>query len=212
MGPGVLGDAGCLHGRVRTDRMMAPPRIHAGFILAPFAVALCACIGPPPIPGDYGSGSGSTTGSPDGATSSRPTTAADSDPDSSGRPDPPSTDSGPMSGVDSGASSSSTTNGKTSGSGEPTPDYGPCPCERDQSPAQINGVDGCYCAPMCSDRVPCPRLPQGEGMAACLLVSGRGAVPDRCVVICQRDDVCPFGGTCTPTLTPGVNICTHPDP
>ncbi|MCH9680399.1 MAG: hypothetical protein K0V04_03110 [Deltaproteobacteria bacterium] len=96
--------------------------------------------------------------------------------------------------------------------GEPFPDYGPCPCGPDQLEAVLAGVDGCFCSPACDDAmmISCPD-PQTGASPGCGIVSmGTGGTPTHCILVCDARDECPLGASCLPVRNPGVNICTFP--
>ncbi len=138
--------------------------------------------------GTSSSSDGGTSSSGDGGTSS-------------------SSDGGISSSSDDGTSSSS---GGSSSGGMPGVGYGPCPCMGGETEIQLQGVNGCYCAPPCDfNLMNCPD--PGTGAApTCAVTLMAGADPTLCVLICMVDAECPMGATCEPVPGAGASICTHP--
>lgn len=56
-------------------------------------------------------------------------------------------------------------------------DYGPCDmCAPGEMPVSINGVEGCFCSPMC-DGMSCPPPNEGTATAQCVLTFEMGQPP-----------------------------------
>lgn len=99
------------------------------------------------------------------------------------------------------------------GACEPLPggsDYGGCAmgCPAGEMPVSIEGIEGCFCSPMCGEGMPCPPPNEGTATAMCVLTFNPMDPPSQCALICAGDMDCPTGATCTDVG--GGSICMHP--
>ena len=145
----------------------------------------------------------------DGLTSGGSTDSGDSDPtdptdaETSSDPTFDPTDPTDPTGDDGSESTGDPTGGGTS-------NYGDCnSCAGDEMPVAIEGIEGCFCSPVC-DGKSCPAPTEGTADAVCALTFEAGGDPTQCALICDSSAQCPDGATCEDAG--GASICMHPSP
>lgn len=93
--------------------------------------------------------------------------------------------------------------------------YRPCDaCLADEIPLTLDGLPGCYCAPLCDgDGSYCPDSSTTSAVGQCVVTLGESEVPGACGLICQLSEKnCPAGATCQDVMVGDLGICTFPSP
>jgi C1A family cysteine protease len=110
----------------------------------------------------------------------------------------------------------------------PTPagkHYEAPPCASDEQAIQVQGVDGVFCSPSCSDSKACPAAPKSTHRgtkAQCILQAQGSSQPTNCALVCKpaskgEDETflakgkgrrCPSPAKCEPIQ--GTGLCMYP--
>jgi len=85
------------------------------------------------------------------------------------------------------------------------------PCQDDEVAAQVEGVDGSFCAPQCDGTDgSCPKdVPDGT-IAEPMCALGDGSGNKYCALKCISDSVCPYGMKCVNPEQGFLGICIYP--
>jgi hypothetical protein len=189
-------------------------------------VAVVGCFDPTDQHGnssDDDSGSSGASTSTQGATTTTTASSTDGPTTTSTTGNPTTTTEDPTdptssSGVDESSSSAATsestgdaTGSESSTGTTPGGSYGPSgSCADGEIEAEIQDVNGCYCAPPCMDMT-CPAAPEGTAMAQCAVGGEMGMM--YCALVCDPTMMgqCPTEMDCIEiTSMPGVGVCTYP--
>lgn len=105
-------------------------------------------------------------------------------------------------GTDSGPDPSTTGGDGCRPYGAPDPD-----CCDGEDPIVLAGIEGSFCAPICSGGIMCP--PTDYGQAQCALGTDPAA-PSNCAILCDlAAPDCPPGASCEDAGA-NIGICTYP--